>query len=758
MPAAETTRVISLAGTLVQLGVTLLVTALLTSLWYGSQRRRYFALWTAAWGVLTAALAAMALRHELPGGSDPGSVGPLDVALQSAYHAGKFGFLTLLLLGCLSFAGRFVSPRLVIGAVGAAVVAGLVLGVAADLNRVIGLQALFAIPAFATATWVVASTWRARRGVGVAVLIAALAGLTLLWLLYAPAFWTPIAVDGPRALRVLAAYNSYIDSAFAFVLALGMVVSFVEDTHAEADTARAQQVETLARSERRLTAILGAAHDGIVTLDADRRITAANPAAERIFGAVHPVGSAFDRFVHPDDREALWDDLATSTRRSEAHPTVAASREVVGLRTDGSEFPLEIAISSIGDEHRGYVVVARDLTERIRQRTERERLQHQVAQAARLEAVGRMVSGVAHELNNPLTAILAFGQDLLASSQTDQDREALTVIVQQAQRCRVIVGDLLMFARNRRDERRWVAPGELVGRVLRVFARDSARSGVALETAIDPDLPTLELDPMGIEQVITNLLTNAIQATPSGGRVTLHVGVRDQTFEVRVEDTGTGIPVELLPRVFEPFFTTKERGTGTGLGLSVSHAIVRQHGGTLEVANRPEGPGARFTMRLPFVERRAAERAGIESRGVEQAGPRVAEPGGPRRVLVVDDEESIREAIRRALERRGWSVDLAADGREALLHVEVGGRAVAYDAIVTDLRMPGMSGVELCRVLAARHPALNERTVVITGDTASPAVADFLAASSRPCLQKPFDMRTLAVMLDRLPAAKGGAA
>ena len=120
----------------------------------------------------------------------------------------------------------------------------------------------------------------------------------------------------------------------------------------------------------------------------------------------------------------------------------------------------------------------------------------------------------------------------------------------------------------------------------------------------------------------------------------------------------------------------------------------------------------------------------------------------------MDDEEAIRDAIRRALERRGWTVDLAADGGEALLRLEVGGRAVEYDVIVTDLRMPGMSGIELCQALAQRHPALAERIVVITGDTASPAVADFLRASNRPCLQKPFDMRALADLLDRLLAAK----
>ncbi len=365
----------------------------------------------------------------------------------------------------------------------------------------------------------------------------------------------------------------------------------------------------------------------------------------------------------------------------------------------------------------------------------------QLAHTARLEAVGRMVSGVAHELNNPLTAIMAFAQDLAAAARSDEDREALTVIVQQAERCRVIVGDLLIFARSRREERRRVAPGDLVSRVSRVFGRESNRHQVGFDVDVAPDLPPIEVDATGMEQVLTNLLTNAFQASRPGGRVSLAVSAADGRIVFEVADSGPGISAEAMPRLFEPFFTTKGPGEGTGLGLSVSHAIVSQHGGIIDVDNGGSSGGARFRIRLPFVERR---------HGDPPVAGAAADQARPGRALIVDDEPAIRVAVRRSLERRGWQVDEAADGAEAWLRIDVGGRPADFDVVITDLRMPGMSGIELVDRMRAVHPGLADRTIVITGDTASPAVAEFLGRLATPHLQKPFDVRQLIEIVDRV--------
>jgi CheY-like chemotaxis protein len=212
----------------------------------------------------------------------------------------------------------------------------------------------------------------------------------------------------------------------------------------------------------------------------------------------------------------------------------------------------------------------------------------------------------------------------------------------------------------------------------------------------------------------------------------------------------------VLPRLFEPFFTTKAPGEGTGLGLSVSHAIVEQHGGSLRAENRTGGDarGARFTVLLPFLDRRAVDRTQPQLPPSDLM-PRVAVPAGsPRHVLVVDDEAPIRVAIRRYLERRGWTVEEAKDGREALeiLGLYEGSPRVTterFDAIVTDLKMPEVTGMEIHDRLSRSAPELLAKLVLITGDTASAEAAEFVARLQQPLLQKPFDMRTLADLLDR---------
>jgi CheY-like chemotaxis protein/two-component sensor histidine kinase len=386
-------------------------------------------------------------------------------------------------------------------------------------------------------------------------------------------------------------------------------------------------------------------------------------------------------------------------------------------------------------------------------------MQAQFAQTARLETIGRMISGVAHELNNPLTAILAFGQDLLSQPRSPDDTEALNTIVQQSQRCRAIVQDLLTFARTKREDRQVVLLRDIIDRVCPAFERLAAADSIRLEVHAERDLPPVHANPAALEQVLTNLLSNAFHAAGAGGWVGVSTGLKDDLLALVVEDDGHGIPPEVLPRLFEPFFTTKGHGQGTGLGLSVSHGIVEQHAGTLRAENRsePGTQGARFTVLLPFLDRRAASRVAAAPAELPRAellaaaGPR---PPGGRRVLLIDDEAAIRVAIRRYLERRGWQVEEAGNGREALDRLGLGKPdarpgSERYDAIVSDLRMPGMSGMELHDLLAARDPAALEKLVVISGDTASAEIAAFITRLRRPIIQKPFDMRTLADLLDR---------
>lgn len=744
---------VGLIGIVVQLAACVLVTVLILGLRRQHRDRDYFALWSWGWIAISIAILAIAIRyHVVPMvAAEPVSLssGPLVGPLHALYLAAKLAFFGFLLLGVLALTGdRRAVPR---DRLALLIVSG-VLGVAAvaatrDLNELVMAQAAIVVPVLGVAIWRLSRLPEEGPNPGLRILLIGLLLLTAQWALYILSFaraGLPPASLWHRVLAFMTGFNSFLDAGELIVVGIGMALVLVEHNHREATATQAARVSVETAARARLAEILAAAHEGILTLDATRVVDLANPAAAVLFGHTTESirGLPFDRFLGPEHRDPLWNALAAVTRRSEANPPVAVRREVIGLRDSGDAFPMELAVSSFGDgTDRGWVLVVRDLTEVIRAREDQERVQTQLAHTARLEAVGRMVSGVAHELNNPLTAIMAFAQDLAATSRSEEDREALTVIVQQAERCRVVVGDLLIFARSRREERRRVAPGDLVARVTRVFGRESSRSQVAFDVAVAPELPPIEVDATGMEQVLTNLLTNAFQASPPGGRVTLTVSAADGRVSFSVSDTGPGISAQAMPRLFEPFFTTKAPGEGTGLGLSVSHAIVSQHGGTIDVENLGAGSGARFRINLPFVDRRQGEVSGPDDGADEPP---------PGRVLIVDDEPAIRVAVRRSLERRGWQVDEAADGAEAWLKIEVGGRPTDYDVVVTDLRMPGMSGIELVDRIRERHPSLADRTIVITGDTASPSVAEFLARLPTPHLQKPFDIRQLIEVVDRV--------
>lgn len=756
MLAATPDPKISLIGILVELGACLLLTTLVLGLRRETARRQYFIHWSWAWVALSFALVTIALRYNFIPAMAPAAVEPLTGVLlgpfYAIYQSAKFLFLGFLVLGVLAYVGRtFDVRRARLVVIGGAVALGVIpVLFTVDLNALMMFQAAVAAPVFAAAAWWVGRLPSTRR-LGSQILEVALVVLAVQWALYFVAFAQfggPVTTTWQFLLSRIAAYNSYLDAGQVVVLGIGMALALVEDDHRDAERGQQARIVAATAAEARLAEVLRAAHEGIITLDAERRIGLVNRAAETTLGLVEDCrGAAFDRFLRVDQREPLWTALAATTRRSEANPPVALRRDVIGLRANGDEFPLELSVSSFGDgPARGFVLVLRDLTDQLRSRGEQEQLQAQLAHTARLEAVGRMVSGVAHELNNPLTAIMAFGQDLLQTNRSEDDREALTVIVQQAERCRVIVGDLLIFSRSQREERRRTTAEELVRRVARVFERDSAHSNVSFTVTMAADLPALDADGPGIEQVLTNLLTNAFQAVSEGGSVVLDVAVRDGRLVFQIDDEGVGISAEAMPRLFEPFFTTKALGDGTGLGLSVSHAIIRQHGGDIGAENLP-GRGARFTVSLPFVERRADNVSAFDP---SDSGPHPAAPeSSVGRALVVDDEPAIRTAVRRSLERRGWQVDEAVDGNEGWLRLDIGGRPGDYQVVVTDLRMPGLSGIELVDRLRATHPALADRTIVITGDTASPSVAEFLARLPTPYLQKPFDMRALAQMVDR---------
>ncbi|HKQ63670.1 MAG TPA: GAF domain-containing protein [Methylomirabilota bacterium] len=356
--------------------------------------------------------------------------------------------------------------------------------------------------------------------------------------------------------------------------------------------------------------------------------------------------------------------------------------------------------------------------------------QVQLVQAAKMSALGQLVSGVAHELNNPLSVIVGYGQLLLAREVPGAVLRPIELMVSQADRMAKIVRNLLLFARQRPAERTTVNMNEVLEQTLALRINQLTVSGIAVEKKFARGLPPVLADPHQLEQVFLNLLLNAEQAMlegKAGGRIILSTTVsRDgRMVHAEVIDDGPGIPQDALPHVFEPFFSTKPVGSGTGLGLSVSYGIVEEHGGHLVVESRPGRTV--FRLEVPVAQSPAAQRA-------KPAGSPMIVTGEGRIALVVEDEASVLDLIVTILSQTGWRVDVATGGREGLERV----RNQRYDLIVSDIRMPDGDGESFYKEATQDDPALGQRFIFITGDTANRDAFAFLKDAGVLILEKPF--------------------
>lgn len=516
------------------------------------------------------------------------------------------------------------------------------------------------------------------------------------------------------------------------------------------------QVRTMAlrRSEERFRSLVAALDRAFFVMDADGRFAG-------LFGRwVRSVGIDPARFLGRTVREVA---PGEADAFDPAFARVMAGEDVTLELTwpspfgDGKVHTLRVSMSPMRDAGTGVIIgvagVAADITRRLAAEAEAAALRQRIADAERIEALGKLVSGVAHELNNPLAAILNFTEDLLLDARDEEERAALEIIQAQAMRSRTIVRDLLTFVRKGHDRPRSVmAPGPILESLLKAL-RPGLPVGVRLRSAIADGETPVSIDRAGIEQVLTNLITNGAHAAP-GGHVWVTAERQKEWYEVRVEDDGSGIAPEHVPRIFEPFFSTKPTGQGVGLGLSVSLGIVQQHGGTLEATNRPEaeGGGARFTLRLP-VSRTPIAITPSKGAGARPRRPSLTPVPGTPTLLVVDDEAPIRRALRRYFERRGWVVDEAEDGRDALGLLGTPENAARYDVVLCDLKMPGLSGPQLYERLETVAPNMLPRMIFVTGDVTGEQAAAFIARVPAPVLEKPFELSAVGAAADELRAS-----
>lgn len=366
--------------------------------------------------------------------------------------------------------------------------------------------------------------------------------------------------------------------------------------------------------------------------------------------------------------------------------------------------------------------------------TGERQIQAKMLQTEKMAALGQLVSGIAHELNNPLTAIMGYAQLLLGHGlQSSQLAEAKNVY-HEAERARRIVKNLLYFARENKPERIRVDVNEIVERTIALRSYELKVEDIVVECDLAPGLPHTMADPYQLQQVILNLVINAEQALLED-RGQGHVWIRTRHSDraghrrivLEVSDDGLGIPPAIASRIFDPFFTTKAAGLGTGLGLSIVYGIVHQHGGEVTFENQPGG-GAKFTVELPVVP--------VPAKESPEIAPRVSRAAAPsaRRFLVVEDEPTVAQLIVDVLREEGHQVEAVLDSQEGLTRLSRG----EYDLVICDLRMPRLDGPAFYDALVRAGSPMRDKIIFITGDTLAPRTLKFLEAKNLPHLAKPF--------------------
>ena len=546
-----------------------------------------------------------------------------------------------------------------------------------------------------------------------------------------------------------------------------------------------------------LARLFEAVHEGVyigLLGPRDNLTIAANPHFRIMLG--YPPGTP-ESALRPFDPDRFTDEGARTGFIDRIARDGAVTDYLLRLRrVDNSVIWIELTASASVLESTGQVrieALVRDVSDRKKLEDQSRDLYHQLLQAEKMAALGTTISGVAHELNNPLATILTWSERL-----TDRDLDAATrrgieTILREAERGARIVRNLLTFARKRHTTRTMVDINQVVRETLALRAYEQRVTNISVIDALASGIPQVFADPHQIQQVLLNLVINAEQAMlTANGRGTLMVRTwQDPDHEsivLELNDDGPGVPEDVRTKIFDPFFTTKEVGKGTGLGLTVAYAIVEEHGGRMWLTSDP-GAGASFYVELPVAGGKlkaiapgeladGAEAAGAS--GADEIGPladlsAIEEPvrssrpgtrggaatsrkpmpprtqivapahgaGAPRldgpAILIVEDEAALAAAMAESFGDAGFLVDRAGDGEEAMARLEGG----QYDVIISDLKMPRMDGIQLLAALRERHPEMAGRIMFVTGDVVGTDAERFLADSGCRWLAKPFRLNEL---------------
>ena len=540
--------------------------------------------------------------------------------------------------------------------------------------------------------------------------------------------------DG-SAIWTLVNAHAMMSDAGDYVGALGMV-SDITDVKLASDRLRLQ------------SAALDAAANAIVIMDVPGSIVWVNPAFTTL------TGYSPDEAIGRNPRDLDWSGVHDATFCKDVWDTILAGHvwrgEVMSRRKDGSRYVEEQTITPLknpGGQITHFIAIKRDLTDQ-------KQLQEQFLQAQKMDAIGQLASGVAHDFNNMLTAILGYTEFLLQGLETEEQRADAEEIIKAGNRAAALTKQLLAFSRKQVLQTAIVEMNALVTDVTHLLGRMIGEH-IELSTVLAQDLPFVRVDAGQIEQMLINLAVNSRDAMPDGGRLTIETASVEldgtvaflrgparpgRYVRLTIADTGTGMTEDTRRRALDPFFTTKEPGKGTGLGLSTVYGIVKQSDGYLRIDSE-FGRGTTFTVYLPVAE--------AESADLAAAAPGRKPAGGAETVLLVEDEEAVRLLVRTILERTGYLVLAAANPAEAELAFDE--HRAPIDILLTDVVMPGGTGVDLYHRLEAKQPGL--RAVFMSGYVDAGAADQVGLVPNASFLQKPFTadgiVRSLRVALDR---------